>query len=265
MHQKGVDLTLGLGDYAYSTGSAAVQDWWDNQMAPVQERFKGALGNHDTQDQSVYSQLFGQSDSWFYSFDKQGVHFVAMNSEEAFGPGSSQYKFINQDLQSASGRSDVNWIIVYLHQPMYTSPSHHDPVSSLRDAYHPLFDKYDVDLVLQGHNHNYQRSFPIAYNSKDPSQPIVTSNENSVYNDPAGQIYAEVGTGGQDSYSLDGRSSFISQQLTTAGGFLDVAFPNGQTMKGTFYDNSGSVEDEFTIKKSATTPSNATNSLSVFC
>ena len=213
MYRKGVDLTLGLGDYAYSTGSSAVHAWWDNQMAPVHERFKGALGNHDTQDQSVYAQLFGQSDGWFYSFDKQGVHFVAMNTEEAFEPGSSQYKFIDQDLQSASSRSDVNWIIVYFHQPMYTSPSHHAPVSSLRNAYHPLFDKYDVDLVLQGHNHNYQRSFPIEYNSKDPSQPIVTSSENAVYNDPPGQIYAEVGTAGQESYPLDGRSSFICSTI----------------------------------------------------
>ena len=228
-------------------------------MAPVHERFKGALGNHDTQDQSVYAQLFGQSDGWFYSFDKQGVHFVALNTEEAFEPGSSQYKFIDQDLQSASGRSNVNWIIVYFHQPMYTSPSHHPPVSSLRNAYHPLFDKYDVDLVLQGHNHNYQRSFPIAYNSVDPSQPIVTSSDNAVYNDPRGQIYAEVGTAGQESYSLDGTSSFIARQTTTTGGFLDVAFPNGQKMKGTFYDNSGSVKDEFTIQKSGPTPSNATN------
>ena len=161
MYRKGVDLTLGLGDYAYATGSTAVHAWWDNQMAPVHERFKGALGNHDTQDQSVYAQLFGQSNDWFYSFDKNGVHFVAMNTEEAFGPGSSQYKFIDQDLQSASSRPDVKWIIVYFHQPMYTSPSHHPPVTSLRNAYHPLFDKYGVDLVLQGHNHNYQRSFPI--------------------------------------------------------------------------------------------------------
>ena len=75
-----------------------------------------------------------------------------------------------------------------------------------------------------------------------------------------GQIYTEVGTGGQDSYTLDGRSPFISQQLiSTTGGFLDVAFPNKQTMKGTFYDNSGSIKDEFTIKKSDTTSSNSTN------
>ena len=259
MYQKGVDLTLGLGDYAYSSGSSAVHAWWDNQMAPVHERFKGALGNHDTQDQSTYAQLFGQSNDWFYSFDKQGVHFVAMNTEEAFGPGSSQYKFIDQDLQSAASRSDVKWIIVFFHQPMYTSPSHHAPLSALRNAYHPLFDKYGVDLVLQGHNHNYQRSFPIAYNSKDPAQPLVTSSDNSVYNDPTGQIYTEVGTGGQDSYPLDGRSPFISQQLTTTGGFLDVAFPDGQTMKGTFYDNSGSVKDEFTIHKSGAPAFNTTN------
>ena len=264
MHQKGVDLALGLGDYAYSTGSAAVREWWNNQMAPLHDRFKGALGNHDTQDKSVYAQLFGQSDRWFYSFDKQGVHFVAINSEEAFGSGSSQYNFIDQDLQSASSRSDVNWIIVFLHQPLYTSPSHHDSVSSLRNAYHPLFDKYGVDLVLQGHNHNYQRSFPIAYNNKDPSQPIVTSNENTVYKDPIGQIYAEVGTAGQESYPLDGKSSFVSRQFTTTGGFLDVAFPNGQTMKATFYDNSDGAKDEFTIEKSGNILSMAANDAATY-
>ena len=75
----------------------------------------------------------------------------------------------------------------------------------------------------------------------------------------SGEIYTEVGTGGQDSYTLDGRSPFISQQLISKGGFLDVAFPDKQTMKGTFYDNSGSIKDEFTIKKSGTTPSNSPN------
>lgn len=252
MDAKGVDLALGLGDYAYSTGSAGVCQWWNDQMAPLHGKIKGALGNHDTKDESLYAKLFGQSDQWFYSFDVEGVHFVAINTEESFGPGSSQYKFVEQDLQSASAKGDLNWIVVFLHQPMYTSPSHHDPVSSLRNAYHPLFDKYDVDIVLQGHNHNYQRSFPIMYNSEDPSKPIVTSNENGVYNDAPGQIYAEVGTGGKDSYSLDSKHPFISDQFTTEGGFLDLAFPNEETMEGTFYDNNGSVKDEFTIHKSGT-------------
>ena len=65
MYQKGVDLTLGLGDYAYSVAPLLCHAQWDNQMAPVHERFKGAFGNHDTQDQSTYAELFGQSNGSF--------------------------------------------------------------------------------------------------------------------------------------------------------------------------------------------------------
>jgi hypothetical protein len=68
--------------------------------------------------------------------------------------------------------------------------------SSLRDAYHPLFDRYNVDLVLQAHQHNYQRTYSLNYNSDNPSNPIETNNNTDTYNDPSGQIYATVGTGG---------------------------------------------------------------------
>ena len=74
-----------------------------------------------------------------YSFNKNHVHFVAINTEGEYGPSSSQYKFIDQDLNAASTNADIDWIVVFLHEPMYTSPSHHDPLASLRDAYHPLF------------------------------------------------------------------------------------------------------------------------------
>ena len=52
-------------------------------------------------------------------------------TEDGFGPRSSQYKFIDQALKSAPSRLDVKWIIIFFHQPMYTSPSHHTPLSSL--------------------------------------------------------------------------------------------------------------------------------------
>ena len=262
MHEKGVDLAIGLGDYAYGTGSENVKKWWNTQMAPLNGRFNGALGNHDTQDRALYAQLFNQPEKWYYSFDRQGVHFVAINSEESYGPGSAQYEFLDQDLQSASASSDVNWIVVFVHEPMYSSPSHHDPLASLRDAYHPLFDKYDVDLVLQGHNHNYQRSFPIMYNSQDPSKPIVfPENDNGLFKDPPGQIYAEVGTAGKSKYSLEGKSPFIAEQFDTDVGFLNVAFPNDEKMEATFFDNSGSVKDEFTIQKTGDNKPVAVNDL----
>jgi hypothetical protein len=250
MHQQGVDLAIGLGDYSYQEGAENVKKWWNSQMFPLHGLFKGALGNHDAKDQATYAQLFEQQGGWHYSFNKNHVHFVAINTEGDYGPSSSQYKFIDQDLQAASTNADIDWIVVFLHEPMYTSPSHHDPLTSLRDAYHPLFDKYGVDLVLQGHNHNYQRSFPIMYNTQDPAEPIAfTENNNGVFTDPPGQIYAEVGTAGKSKYSLEGKSQFIAEQFDTDVGFLNVAFPNDKTMNAAFYDNDGNVKDKFTIQK----------------
>ena len=250
MHQQGVDLAIGLGDYSYQEGADNVKKWWNSQMVPLHGLFKGALGNHDTKDQATYAQLFAQPGEWHYSFDKNHVHFVAIDTESGYGPTSSQYKYIDQDLQAASKNTDVDWIVVFLHEPMYTSPSHHDALASLRDTYHPLFDKYGVDLVLQGHNHNYQRSFPMMYNTQDPTKPIVfADNNNGVFTDPPGQIYTEVGTAGKSKYSLEGKSSFIAEQFDTNVGFLNVAFPDDKTMNAAFYDNSGNIKDKFTIKK----------------
>ena len=64
-----------------------------------------------------------------------------------------------------SQNKSIDWIVVYVYRPMYTSPTVHPAREPLRDSYHPLFDMYGVDLVLQGHNHNYQRSYPLRYNA----------------------------------------------------------------------------------------------------
>src|SRR5438093_3257704 len=55
-----VELGVGLGDYAYNTGSSAVNSWWNNVMTPLHGKFKGSLGNHDTGDKATYASLFGQ-------------------------------------------------------------------------------------------------------------------------------------------------------------------------------------------------------------
>ena len=61
--------------------------------------------------------------------------------------------------------------------PFYTSPSVHPANSTIRDTYHPLFDKYDVDLVFTSDNHNYQRTFLLKYNSEgsgnSSNNPII--------------------------------------------------------------------------------------------
>lgn len=63
----------------------------------------------------------------------------------------------------------------------------------------------------------------------NPSKPIVTSSSNHNYNNPDGQIYAIVGTGGINLHGLSGKSSFISSQQDTKFGILDIKITNGVT------------------------------------
>ena len=72
------------------------------------------------------------------------------------------------------------WVIVYFHRPIY-SDGKNPTLIVLRNMLQPIFDKYEVDLVLQGHNHVYERSIPLKFDSVP---------------DPNGQVYVTIGTGG---------------------------------------------------------------------
>src|SRR6266498_1877778 len=98
----------------------------------------------------------------------------------------------------------MTWIIVYLYKPMYSSPTFHPSSDSLRNNYHPLFDEYNVDLVLQAHNHNYQRSYPIRYNFTNSSTPVITDFHGGKYRYPQGPIFMIIGTAGADQYNFTG-------------------------------------------------------------
>ena len=178
-----------------------------------------------------------------------------MASESDFKIGSAQYKFMSEDLKKASGNKDIDWIIVTTYGPFYTSPSTHKAEKELRDIYHPLFEKYDVDLVLQAHNHNYQRSFPISYNSAgDSSNPTVTNQITTGYNSHTdGTIFAVVGTGGESFYPLESQAPYMASQFGGKFGYLDIDISNGNPhtkLTGTFYDNRGNeIKDQFTIEK----------------
>jgi hypothetical protein len=114
-----------------------------------------------------------------------------------------------------------------------------------------------VDLVLEGHTHDYQRSFPIKFNSNSKSNPTITDTNRNTYNDPAGEIYAIVGTGGINFHSLSSQKSFVVFQQSKEFGFLNIdILNNGQTLVGKFLSNNRSPStpmDQFTITKSGST------------
>ena len=109
---------------------------------------------------------------------------------------SEQYQFVKNDLILAHDNKSINWIIVYRFRPFYSSNTTHPAEEILRKDYHILFDKYGVDVVLQAHNHNYQRTYPLTYNETMPSTPIISDKHlQNFYKNPKGPIFVTAGTG----------------------------------------------------------------------
>ncbi|MDW0127992.1 MAG: metallophosphoesterase [Nitrososphaeraceae archaeon] len=253
MQSKEPEIVLALGDLSYHSTA----DCWFDTMSPIKDKLMITLGHHDVEDGQAkmdqYLNSFGLEKP-FYSYEYNKVHFLVMSAKSVYYKGSEQYNFILEDLKKAAENKDVNWIVVSSYGPPYTSPSEHTAFKELRDVYHPIFEKYGVDLVLSGHNHNYQRTHPITYNPNDSSEPVVTNDRTTEYNSQKdGIVFAIVGTGGVNFYSFDGQAPFVDTQFANKFGFLNIDISNGNPhtkLTGTFYDNKGDqILDQFTIGK----------------
>lgn len=251
MQNKSPELVLALGDLSYQR----TVDCWFDMMSPLINKTKIVFGDHEynfknSSKLALYLDRFNL-DRQYYSFDYQNVHFLAMSSEVPFDKESEQYTFVRNDLQAASKNGSINWIVVYLYEMFYTSPTLHTPTENLRNIYHPIFDDYAVDLVLQAHSHNYQRSLPIKYNELNSSRPIITDRHEEEYANPSGEIFIIAGTAGADLHDFTGQESYVQRQFQRFGFLNFDIIKNGTTIVGTFYENrEGSDKDHFTITKS---------------
>ena len=256
INSKSPERVLALGDYSYQNTATC----WLNLVDDFDSRTRIAIGNHEDDDSEgyqTYKSHFGLGNP-YYSFNYNNVHFLVMDTDRtSFSSGSSQHTFVKNDLAAAAGNSAIKWIIVYLHKPMYTSPNScsssgctngGSTATSLRNTYHALFDQRGVDVVLQGHVHNAQRTFPIKYSGG--STPTKTSSSTIDYNDPQGEIFSVVGTGGINFHGLSGKPSWVKFQQDDKFGILDIKITNnGYKLEGRYHTNSGSQLDKFTITK----------------
>ncbi|HKQ21997.1 MAG TPA: metallophosphoesterase [Nitrososphaeraceae archaeon] len=253
MEDKKPELVLPLGDLSVDKTATC----WLDLVSPFDDKLQITFGYSEVKDGesklNQYKDVFGL-DKLYYSFDYRNTHFIVMSTLSDFAVTSDQYKFIEKDLQQASANENIDWIVVTNYGPFYTSPSAHPAKNDIRNIYHPLFDKYGVDLVLQGHNHNYQRTYPVIFNPSKASEPIVTNQFTTGYQGSKdGVIYAIVGTAGEGFHPLQGRQTYVATQFEGMFGFLNIDITNGNPytkLTGTFYDNKdGKVGDQFTIEK----------------
>ena len=151
----------------------------------------------------------------------------------------NQYRFVLNDLEKANKNKNIDWIIVLFHKPMYSSISKQFEEYIIRDKYQNIFDKYNVDLVIQGHNHIYTRTFPLSLNSSNIAEPIIdkisNKTNNNTFTNPNGTIFLVVGVGGGELHRIVEKPYYVANQYNKGFGFVDLKI-NDKSLDGTFYD-----------------------------
>lgn len=188
-----------LGDNTYPDGTASQ---FANCYAPTwgrhRARTRPSPGNHDyhTSGGAEYYSYFGAnagpSGRGYYSYDLGGWHIVSLNSNVSMSAGSAQERWLRADLAA----STKTCTLAYWHHPRFSSGTKHGDFSAAQPIWQALYD-YKAEVVLSGHEHNYERFAP-----QSPSGAA----------DPANGIRKfVVGTGGRSHYDDLGTPKANSQ------------------------------------------------------
>jgi len=277
------DAWIWLGDNAYDAGR---DDEYQKNVFEVYGRsffqhtpIYPSPGNHDYKDKRengaseiAYYKLFTvpkqgegggvpSGTSAYYSFDYGNVHLVSLNSEEETENGfaasdtlSNQVTWLKKDLEENRN----TWTVVYLHRPPYTGAGSHNAdiekdLIALRKNLVPVLERYKVDLVIAGHSHVYERTYPLVghygpSNTFDPEKHIArypVSGSKS----QRGIVYIVAGSGGQ----IDNNEKGIPHPATAhynndIGGSLLLDF-SANRLDGRWVSATGEVRDSFFIEK----------------
>ena len=159
---RGVDLIMFSGD-AVTVGQ--VQDEW-NQFLDNAPALLGAVpiisahGNHDLNSVNYYSTFAQPGDEASFAFDYGHAHMTVLNDSppQSGDIAGSIRSFLQQDL---AAHADATWKIVNHHRPVWSSGTRHGSDSLLQEQWGVLYDDHDVDLVVAGHDHIYERTKPM--------------------------------------------------------------------------------------------------------
>jgi acid phosphatase type 7 len=200
------------------------------QLVPV-------IGNHECQggEPSLYLSQFALPHNGpksigaerAYAFEYSNAKFIILDSN--LEP-KQQTAWLEKELS----RTKATWKFVSYHHPAYSSGGNRDNVE-LREAWTPIFDKYHVDLALQGHDHAYLRTYPMhaqrrVATAKDGTVYVISVSGTKHYPQPQ-HDYTEVGFTKLSTYQV-----------------LDIQI-DGNRLVYRAHDIDGKVRDEFVIEK----------------
>jgi len=185
--ETNISKLIHVGDLAYMSGTfAQFESNYFALYAPLMSRlpFFTAPGNHEYLTDSAAPYLAvnvapvcgvpSQDVGRYYSFDWGDAHFVSLDSNILGGEaGARMLAWLDADLAATK----KYWKIAFIHHPPYPTGAHlGDPLCALvEQTVNPIVERHGVQLVLAGHEHGYERSFPLVGGQKvDASVPSTT-------------------------------------------------------------------------------------------
>jgi len=181
--------------------------------------FFPVLGNHEKSSTLYFKNFNLPNNGRWYSLDREGIHFIILDSNSFLNTDSEQYRWLEDNLKSVDKKT--KFIIVIFHHPIFSRTRSHADEKGLRHIT-PLFERYGVNIVFGGHAHNYERSY-----------------YNKIY-------YIVTGGGGAPLYGRTHNAEY-SELFAEVYHFCKLSI-SGNQLTVTAIDIDSSVVDEFTVK-----------------
>ncbi|KAF5834534.1 Metallo-dependent phosphatase-like protein [Dunaliella salina] len=264
-------LGLHIGDISYAQGYGSQWDNFYTQMEPLASHIPWMMapGNHERDfpgsgdryevvrdsggecgvpyEKRAIMPIQGPDQPW-YSFNWGPIHFAMFSTEHATGHYSPQYKWLEADLKGVDRRI-IPWVVLNGHRPMYVSstnkiePDGEQPVAqALRDDLEQLILDTQVDLVLAGHHHTYQRTCPVA---RGRCQEPTSADQQ----EQRAPIYVIIGHGGKEiSLNLQIPPPPTLVKSAIYWGYARMVASPDILRVDVISDFDGSLQDSFTLK-----------------
>jgi hypothetical protein len=150
------EFVLMMGDNMYGAEKAAdFKKKFEDVYRGLLDRkvkFYATLGNHDESNQRFYEH-FNLNGEEYINFKKGNVSFYSLNSNYM---DKKQVKWMEEKLAA----DNSEWKIAFMHHPPYSSGGKHGSSTGVREVVEPIFLKHNVNVVLAGHEHFYERIKP---------------------------------------------------------------------------------------------------------
>jgi acid phosphatase type 7 len=250
-----------LGDISYANGDQPVWDTYLQMLEPLARQipFMPTLGNHEYESKvapdgeklgyrSYLARFALPGNEDHYTFDYGNARFVAINSDslQRFNDeAQKQLAWLRETLAKARKDPKVRWLIVFQHHPLYGSTKNRGNNTKLIQMLEPIFDEFKVDLVLEGHDHVYERKYPLRAGS-----PVSTNKQS--YRQSAGTIYVIQGGGGQSIYELVPEQPATTAIREAVNGYLRVRVPKDGPLTVEARRLDGTLIEQFQIQPTRT-------------